>query len=266
MTRWIRFGTLIVSGLCILLITSFVARTHSRAEAGVAILDVDTDRRIGAIDRNIYGHFLEHINHSVEDGLFAEQVRGGGFEGTDYATYWTAIGAPGGVTLVDVPFEKGMKSVRITAAGTPVGLLQRRFYFESGRDYSGSLWVNIEKGTPRLSIRVMAADGSVLATPPITDRGTGWQEVPFSFSISRTDTQGVIEITATGNGSLLVDFVSLARTDVRRNGMLRPDLLQALRDLAPPFIRWPGGSFASTYKWKDGIGPYSSRVYHPNEL
>ena len=96
MTHWIRFRTLIVSGLCILLITSFVARTRARAEAGVAILDVDTDRRIGAIDRNIYGHFLEHINHSVEDGLFAEQVRGGGFQGTDYATYWTAIGAPDG--------------------------------------------------------------------------------------------------------------------------------------------------------------------------
>jgi alpha-N-arabinofuranosidase len=128
------------------------------------------------------------------------------------------------------------------------------------------LWVNIEKGTPRLSMRVMAADGSVLATPPITARGAGWQEAPFSFSISRTDTQGVIEITATGNGSLLVDFVSLARADVRGNGMLRPDLLQALRDLAPPFIRWPGGSFASTYKWKDGIGPYSSRVYHPNQI
>ena len=62
MTRWIRFGTLIVSGLCILLITSFVARTRARAEAGVAILDVDTDRRIGAIDRNIYGHFLEQPN------------------------------------------------------------------------------------------------------------------------------------------------------------------------------------------------------------
>ena len=73
MTRWIRFGTLIVSGLCMLLITSFVARTRARAEAGVAILDVDTDRRIGAIDRNIYGHFLEHINHSVEDGLFADR-------------------------------------------------------------------------------------------------------------------------------------------------------------------------------------------------
>ena len=33
MTHWIRFRTLIVSGLCILLITSFVARTHARAKA-----------------------------------------------------------------------------------------------------------------------------------------------------------------------------------------------------------------------------------------
>src|SRR6186713_1391259 len=179
MKRWIRYATLIGPGLSILIMTSFAARTRARAESGVAILDVDTDRRMGAIDRNIYGHFLEHINHSVEDGLFAEQVRGGGFEGTDYATYWTAIGAPDAVRLVDVPFEKGMKSVRLTAAGTPVGLRQQRFYFESGRDYSGSFWVNIEKGTPRLAMRVMAADGSVLATPPLAAGGTGWQEVPF---------------------------------------------------------------------------------------
>ena len=32
------------------------------------------------IDKQIYGHFLEHINHSVEDGLFAEQIQGCGFE------------------------------------------------------------------------------------------------------------------------------------------------------------------------------------------
>jgi alpha-N-arabinofuranosidase len=78
------------------------------------------------------------------------------------------------------------------------------------------------------------------------------------------DTQATVEIAASGNGSLLLDFISMARADVRRDGMLRPDLLQALQDLAPPFIRYPGGSFASTYKWKDGIGPYVSRGYHPN--
>ena len=48
MTRWIRFATLIVS----ILLTSCEARTRVRAEAGVAILDVDTDRRMGAIDRS----------------------------------------------------------------------------------------------------------------------------------------------------------------------------------------------------------------------
>jgi alpha-N-arabinofuranosidase len=46
--------------------------------------------------------------------------------------------------------------------------------------------------------------------------------------------------------------------------MLRPDLLEALRGLRPSFIRWPGGSYASTYKWKDGIGRYAARGYHPN--
>ena len=75
-----------------------------------------------------------------------------------------------------------------------------------------------------------------------------------------------MEIAAAGSGTLLLDFVSMMRADVRRDGMLRPDLLQALRDLAPPFIRWPGGSFASTYKWKDGIGPHVSRRYHPNMI
>ncbi len=58
----------------------------------------------------------------------------------------------------------------------------------------------------------------------------------------------------------------MMRADVRRNGMLRPDLLEALRELAPPFIRWPGGSYASIYKWKDGIGPRVARRYTPNAI
>ena len=36
--------------------------------------------------------------------------------------------------------------------------------------------------------------------------------------------------------------------------------------MKPAFIRWPGGSFASTYLWKDGIGPFAARKYHPNEI
>ena len=50
-------------------------------EGRVTVLLVDTDRVSTPIDERIYGQFLEHINHSVEDGLFAEQIRGAGFEG-----------------------------------------------------------------------------------------------------------------------------------------------------------------------------------------
>ncbi|HMS68842.1 MAG TPA: hypothetical protein PKD18_11915, partial [Saprospiraceae bacterium] len=32
-------------------------------QEGVAVLLVDTDRKMGDINENLYGHFLEHINH-----------------------------------------------------------------------------------------------------------------------------------------------------------------------------------------------------------
>ncbi|HEY2434665.1 MAG TPA: hypothetical protein VGI12_18485 [Vicinamibacterales bacterium] len=237
-----------------------------RPTVGVAILQIDTDRRIGAIDPKIYGQFLEHINHSVEDGLFAEQIQGAGFEGRDFETYWTAFGGPDAVRVVNAPFEHGTKSVRLTGGPRPSGVRQQRVFLESGRRYDGSVWIRIESGAPRLSLRMLAADASVLADLPLPARGSVWQEVPFSFASSRTDRDATVEIATSGRGVALVDFVSLMRADVRKSGMLRPDLLEALRGLAPAFIRWPGGSFASTYKWQDGIGPLASRVYHPNEI
>ena len=236
------------------------------AATGVAILQVDTDRHLGTIDRKIYGQFLEHINHSVVDGLFAEQIRGAGFEGKDFETYWTTFGSSDAARVVETPFERGARSVRLTAGRQPAGIRQERVFLESGRTYDGSVWIKIESGMPRLSLRVLAKDGRVLADLPLTTRGSTWQEVPFVFASPRTDRDAVVEIGTAGRGAALVDFVSLMRADVRRSGMLRPDLLAALRGLEPAFIRWPGGSFASTYKWQDGVGPLASRVYHPNEI
>lgn len=43
-----------------------------------------------------------------------------------------------------------------------------------------------------------------------------------------------------------------------QNGM-RTDVVNALKALDIPVIRWPGGCFADTYHWRDGIGPKSSR-------
>lgn len=39
----------------------------------------------------------------------------------------------------------------------------------------------------------------------------------------------------------------------------RNDVLQALKDLKVPVMRWPGGCFADEYHWRDGIGPKEDR-------
>ncbi len=40
---------------------------------------------------------------------------------------------------------------------------------------------------------------------------------------------------------------------------VRKDIIQALKDIDIPNLRWPGGCFADTYHWKDGIGPKEDR-------
>ena len=39
----------------------------------------------------------------------------------------------------------------------------------------------------------------------------------------------------------------------------RKDVIEAVRRLRPPVLRWPGGNFVSGYHWTDGIGPKEGR-------
>jgi alpha-L-arabinofuranosidase len=244
---------------------SFVTSMPEPAEKpGVTVLLVDTDRNTAAIDQRIYGHFLEHINHSVVDGLFAEQIRGAGFEGEDFKTYWESSVERGEAAVADVEFRNGKKSVSLRVNGGRATIRQGRLFLDKQVEYDGSLWLRLETGSPKLTLLFKSANGDTIASLSLVVTGSDWQEVPFAFTSSVRDTQASIEVVASGRGAVLLDFVSMMRSDARRDGMLRPDLLQALRDLEPRFIRWPGGSFASTYKWEDGIGPHVARRYHPN--
>ena len=40
---------------------------------------------------------------------------------------------------------------------------------------------------------------------------------------------------------------------------MRKDVVEALRHIKVPVLRWPGGCFADEYHWKDGIGPRETR-------
>ncbi|MBZ2197431.1 alpha-N-arabinofuranosidase [Occultella gossypii] len=48
-------------------------------------------------------------------------------------------------------------------------------------------------------------------------------------------------------------------SDIPNEGGIRLDVVEALRALNIPNLRWPGGCFADEYHWMDGIGPRSER-------
>ena len=49
-----------------------------------------------------------------------------------------------------------------------------------------------------------------------------------------------------------------SKTIPNKNG-IRLDIVDALKKLKTPVLRWPGGCFADTYHWKDAIGPREKR-------
>lgn len=45
---------------------------------------------------------------------------------------------------------------------------------------------------------------------------------------------------------------------------IRKALVEALKRIAPAVVRWPGGCFADSYNWRDGIGPRAQRPRRAN--
>ena len=43
------------------------------------------------------------------------------------------------------------------------------------------------------------------------------------------------------------------------DGTPRADVIEALKGIDVPVLRWPGGCFADTYHWRDGVGPKAQR-------
>jgi len=54
-------------------------------------------------------------------------------------------------------------------------------------------------------------------------------------------------------------YVGENNTQIPHTNGVRNDVVAALKKLKIPNLRWPGGCFADTYHWKDGIGPKEKR-------
>jgi len=54
-------------------------------------------------------------------------------------------------------------------------------------------------------------------------------------------------------------YVGDGNTKIPNKDGIRLDVIEALKKLKVPVLRWPGGCFADTYHWQDGIGPKAER-------
>jgi len=143
---------------------------------------------------------------------------------------------------------------------TEGGLHQTPFRFDV-QAYTGSLWA---KGSGVSGITVRLKDGATILAQTNLPPPTGiWQKHAFSLTPSVQASNGTLEVAFAGTGTAYLDQVSLMGQDSLNTGGYRPDLLAAAAGLQPPVIRWPGGCFASAYRWKYGIGPQDDRIVHP---
>ncbi len=54
-------------------------------------------------------------------------------------------------------------------------------------------------------------------------------------------------------------YVGEDNKEIPNTNGVRNDIIDALKALKVPVLRWPGGCFADTYHWMDGIGDRSKR-------
>ena len=98
----------------------------------------------------------------------------------------------------------------------------------------------------------------------------GAQTVPVTVSIDTSKPGPVIERDVYGQfaehlGRGIYEGVWVGEGSAIPNTRgYRNDVVEALRRIKVPSIRWPGGCFADEYDWRDGIGPRADRPVRIN--
>lgn len=224
----------------------------------------------------MWGVFFEDINFGADGGLYAELVKNRGFEFPEPLMGWTAVHptrARGALTVhTDQPFNaKNAHYVRVRSEGTAlIGLANEGFRgigVRAGESYDFTIRVRRIEGLPKLVVRLYGGDGTVLASADLTDFAADWRKQTAELRPNDTDPKARLAVLVEGKGALDLDFVSLfpRNTWQNRPGGLRADMVQALADMKPGFLRFPGGcivegiTLANRYQWKATLGPVEER-------
>lgn len=240
------------------------------------LLTIHNDQPGARINPAMWGIFFEDINFGADGGLYAELVKNRGFEFPDPLIGWQSVRvqlARGEVTVHrEEPFNgKNPHYVRVHSEGKGLfGLSNEGFRgmgLKQGEAYDFSVQVRRVEGQPRLKIQLYGGDGTLLDATELDNLSPGWVRRVAKLHPAETDGQGRLVLLVEGAGTVDLDFVSLfpEHTWKNRPGGLRADMVQALADLHPGFMRFPGGCvvegpvLAQRYQWKQTLGPVEER-------
>ncbi len=238
------------------------------------------------IQPTMYGIFLEDINFAADGGLYAEKIINRSFEYDNPLQGWKTFGKVE-VLSKGGPFERNPHYVRLAYQGHPANFcgLENSGWFgiglEQGKQYRLSFWARTAGKAKTAGIGVMLCDvngnfdNQILAMEQIEVKGNKWSRYEVTLEPSKTLQKASLRV-------LLMDDNPEAKADLEHislfpaetfngdeNG-LRKDLAQALADLHPGILRFPGGCIVegttldNRYQWKNTIGPVENRPINLN--
>ena len=250
------------------------------ADAKTNVLDINTKKAGAKIQDTMYGLFFEDINYAADGGLYGELVKNRSFEFPQSYMGWQVFGD---VKLKDDgPFERCPHYVVLNAPNHQERRtgIQNEGYFGigvvKGEDYRFSVWAKAPKG--KTSIRVQLIDQYSMGehqefveqTLDITS--ADWKKYEIVLKSPETQKKANLRIFLKGANPVCLEHVSLfpVNTFKNRENGLRRDVAQALADVKPGLLRFPGGCIVegtdleTRYQWKNTIGPVENRPLNQN--
>ncbi|WP_419873663.1 LamG-like jellyroll fold domain-containing protein [Candidatus Pristimantibacillus sp. PTI5] len=236
-----------------------------------------------AISPTLNGIFLEDINYAGDGGLYAELVQNRSFEFEESLRAWSKVTDGGGSANVTIESAQPLNAknphyarLTVQTPGTGSGLVNSGFAgiaVERGLRYDFSVYARSSGAFQSpLRIRLLNASSETIAEATINGITKDWQKLTATLTASETAAASKLSVTASGAGSVDLDMVSLFPQNTWKNrpGGLRADLVQAMADMKPKFIRFPGGSIVggrnvdNFYRWKNTIGDVAERPINKN--
>ncbi|MFT3780994.1 MAG: alpha-L-arabinofuranosidase C-terminal domain-containing protein [Nibricoccus sp.] len=260
--------------------------SFATAFAGTPSIEVQTAQKGIAVAPTLHGLFFEDINYGADGGLYAELVQNRSFEHRDPLYAWTQTirgAAEGKIELTKTdglnPNNPQFLRLEVTKStpGGSVGISNAGFdgiALRKGESYRFSILARKHAGKPP-ALQVQLEDGAgkkTLAVERITGITDKWWKYEVMLKSSADEAHGKLVVLATEAGAVDIDMVSLfpVKTFKGRPNGLRADLAQALADVKPGFLRFPGGcvvegnSPATHYRWKDTVGDVAERKQNWN--